>query len=159
MILRRLTLLGEQSKPRHIVGRAVADASRARLGTTGALLFAGTFLLLAIPLATQVSLAETFLGLRVRLAGFWSRFNVSWVRSRDRKTKERLRRNVVSKHLEKARREGISLEEVPFAAEDPPFLREVPGPGKFSLTKTVSPGKKAETAAASPPKKVDSQIG
>jgi len=68
-----------------------------------------------------------------------------------------LRKSVVSKHLEKARREGVSLDEVPFAAEDPPFLREVPGPGKFSLTKTTSPAKKAETAAASSGKKVDSQ--
>jgi S-DNA-T family DNA segregation ATPase FtsK/SpoIIIE len=157
LTLGRRTLFGEESEAGGIVGRAVAEASRARLGTTGALLLAGTLLLLAIPLATQVSLAETFLGLRVRLAGFWSRFNVSWVRRRDRKTKDRLRKTVVSKHLEKARREGVSLDEVPFAAEEPPFLREVPGPGKFSLTKTKSPAKKAETAAASSRKKGDSQ--
>jgi len=157
LTLGRRTLFGEESEAGGIVGRAVADTSRARLGTTGALLFAGTLLLLAIPLATQVSLAETFLGLRVRLAGFWGRFNVSWVRRRDRKTKDRLRKSVVSKHLEKARREGVSLDEVPFAAEEPPFLREVPGPGKFSLTKTTSPAKKAEPAAAPPRKKANSQ--
>jgi len=155
--LGRRTLFGEEAEVGGIVGRAVADASRARLGSTGAALLAGTLFLLAIPLATQVSLAETFLGLRVRLAGFWSRMNVSWVRRRDRRTKDRLRKSVVSKHLEKARREGVTLEEIPFAAEEPPFLREVPGPGKFSLTKTAPAGKRAEAAAAVPRKKPDSQ--
>jgi S-DNA-T family DNA segregation ATPase FtsK/SpoIIIE len=84
-----------------------------------------------------VSLAEVFLDLRVRLVGLWSRVNVGWVRRRDKKTKERLRRTVVAKHLEKARNESVSLDEVPFTSDEPrPTLREVPGPGKFSLTRT-----------------------
>ena len=89
-----------------------------------------------MPLSTQVSLADVLFGLRVRLAGLFSRFQLGWARTRDRRTKERLRRTVVTKHLEKAKREGISLEDVPFATDDsPPFLRELPGPGKFSITK------------------------
>jgi len=89
-----------------------------------------------VPLSTQVSLADVLFGLRVRLAGLFSRFQLGWARTRDRRTKERLRRTVVTKHLEKAKREGISLEDVPFATDDsPPFLRELPGPGKFSITK------------------------
>ncbi|HMF08156.1 MAG TPA: DNA translocase FtsK 4TM domain-containing protein, partial [Thermoanaerobaculia bacterium] len=101
--LGRRLLFGEEAEAGGIVGRAVADAARARLGTAGAVLLAGTMLLLAIPLATQVSLAEVFLGLRIRMAGLWSRFNIGWVRRRDQRTKERLRRTVVAKHLEKAR--------------------------------------------------------
>jgi DNA segregation ATPase FtsK/SpoIIIE, S-DNA-T family len=93
-------------------------------------------------------------GLRVKLAGLFSRFQLGWARTRDRRTKERLRRTVVAKHLEKAKREGISLEDVPFAADDsPPFLRELPGPGKFSITKkTVAPARPL-AGAPPPPKK------
>jgi S-DNA-T family DNA segregation ATPase FtsK/SpoIIIE len=157
LVFGRRMFFGEESEAGGIVGRAIAETSRGRLGTTGAVLLAGTMLLMAIPLATQVSLAEVLFGLRVRLAGWWSRVNVGWVRSRDQRTKERLRRTVVAKHLEKAKRDGITLEEVPFALEEPPFLREVPGPGRFSLTKRTSP---ARQPAASPPavkKKTDSQ--
>jgi S-DNA-T family DNA segregation ATPase FtsK/SpoIIIE len=140
LALGRRLLFGEDAEAGGIVGRAVAQAARGRLGTAGAVLLGVTCLLLAIPLATQVSLGDVFLGLRVRLVGFWSRVNVGWVRRRDKKTKERLRRTVVAKHLEKARHEGVSLDEVPFTAEEPrAVLREVPGPGKFSLTRAAPP--------------------
>jgi DNA segregation ATPase FtsK/SpoIIIE, S-DNA-T family len=140
LALGRRIFFGEEAEAGGIVGRAVAQAARGRLGTAGAVLLAATALLLAIPLATQVSLGDVFLGLRVRLIGLWSRWNVGWVRRRDQKTKERLRRTVVAKHLEKARQEGVTLDEVPFTAEEPrPALREVPGPGKFSLTRASSP--------------------
>src|SRR5262249_48817143 len=62
--------------------------------------------------------------------------------------KEGLRRSVVAKHLERARNEGVTLDEVPFTADEPqPVLREVPGPGKFSLTRSAAP------APTAPPKK------
>ena len=78
-------------------------------------------------------------GVRVRLVALLSRFRLGWARNRDRRTKERLRRTVVAKHLEKARKDPISLEDVPFAGDDPPpFLAEVPGPGKFAIRKTVA---------------------
>jgi S-DNA-T family DNA segregation ATPase FtsK/SpoIIIE len=143
----RRALAGEEAESGGIVGRAVSEAARARLGTTGAVLLVITLVLIAVPLATQVSLADVFFGLRVRLVGLLSRFRLGWARTRDRRTKERLRRTVVAKHLEKARKDGISLEDVPFAAEDePPFLAEVPGPGKFSITKkTVAPARPAAT--------------
>jgi S-DNA-T family DNA segregation ATPase FtsK/SpoIIIE len=146
----RRALAGEEAEAGGIVGRAVSDFARTRLGTTGAVLLVITLIVIAVPLATQVSLADVFFGLRVRLVGLLSRFRLGWARTRDRRTKERLRRTVVSKHLEKARKEGISLEDVPFAADDaPPFLTEVPGPGKFSITKkTVVPPR---PAAAPPP--------
>lgn len=146
--LGRRTLFGEEMEGGGVVGRAVAEAARARLGTAGAVLLAVALVLLSVPLATQVSLAEVFLGLRVRFAALWSRVNIGWVRRRDRKMKERLRRTVVAKHLEKARREGMTLDEVPFAVEDAPLLlREVPGPGRFSITKkTLAPGKTSAPA-------------
>jgi S-DNA-T family DNA segregation ATPase FtsK/SpoIIIE len=141
----RRALAGEEAESGGIVGRAVSEAARARLGTTGAVLLVVTLILIAVPLATQVSLADVFFGLRVRSIGLLSRFRLGWARTRDRRTKERLRRTVVAKHLEKARKDGISLEDVPFAAEDPPpFLAEVPGPGKFSITrKTVAQARPA----------------
>ena len=48
---------------------------------------------------------------------------------------------MVAKHLEKARKDGVTLDEIPFATDDPaPVLRELPGPGKFSLTRTATSG-------------------
>jgi DNA segregation ATPase FtsK/SpoIIIE, S-DNA-T family len=150
----RRPLAGEDAEAGGIVGRAVSEAARSRLGTTGAVLLVATLILIAVPLSTQVSLADVLFGLRVKLAGLFSRFQLGWARTRDRRTKERLRRTVVAKHLEKAKREGISLEDVPFAADDsPPFLRELPGPGKFSFTKkTVAPAR-PPAGAPPPPKK------
>src|SRR5262249_52338945 len=105
----------------------------------------------AIPLSTQVSLAEVALALRMRFAGLSSRLMIGWARQRDRRTKERLRRTVVTKHLEKARKEGITLDEIPFTRDEgPPILREVPGPGRFSITKTKTAApREAGPAAAS----------
>jgi S-DNA-T family DNA segregation ATPase FtsK/SpoIIIE len=144
----RRPLAGEDAEAGGIVGRAVSEAARARLGTTGAVLLVITFLLIAIPLATQVSLADVFFGLRVKLVGLLSRFRLGWARSSDRRTRERLRRTVVTKHLEKARRDGVSLADVPFASDEPPFLKEVPGPGKFAIVKKVVAPPRAASAAA-----------
>jgi len=150
----RRPIAGEDAEAGGIVGRAVSEAARSRLGTTGAVLLVVTLILIAVPLATQVSLANVFFGLRVRLVALLSRFRLGWARSRDRRTKERLRRTVVAKHLEKAKSQGISLEDVPFAADDsPPFLRELPGPGKFSITKKAVEMPRPATAGAAPKKK------
>src|SRR5262249_47557975 len=138
-------------------------AARGSLGATGAILLFLTLLVLAIPLSTQVSLAEVALALRMRFAGLSSRLMVGWARQRDRRTKERLRRTVVTKHLEKARKEGIPRDEVPSTRDEgPPVLREVPGPGRFSITRTkiaVPREAPAPPAASAPParKKSDAQ--
>jgi DNA segregation ATPase FtsK/SpoIIIE, S-DNA-T family len=162
LVFGRRFLFGTEMETGGVVGRAVGEAMKARFGATGALLLALALALLAVPLATQVSLAEVFLGLRVRMVGLFGRITVAWVRRRDQRTKERLRRTVVAKHLEKSRREGITLEEVPFAPEEepPPFLAEKPGEGRFSLkrvTLAAPATKKVETPAAAPRKKPDPQ--
>ena len=150
----RRPLAGEEAESGGIVGRAVSEAARARLGTTGAVLLVVTFLLIAVPLSTQVSLADVFFGLRVKLVGLLSRFRLGWARQRDRRTKERLRRTVVTKHLEKAKRDGVSLADVPFASDDaPPFLKEVPGPGRFTIVKKVVAPTRSAAPSAPPPKK------
>ncbi|HKA35799.1 MAG TPA: DNA translocase FtsK 4TM domain-containing protein [Thermoanaerobaculia bacterium] len=145
LALGRLQMRGDEVEAGGVVGRALAEAVRSRLGTTGAVLLAAALLLIAIPLSTQLSLADVFSGLRIRFAGLWSRATVSWVRRRDKRTKERLKRAVVAKHLEKARREPVTLAEVPFVAEESlPTVREVPGPGGFSIRRTTA------AAAAAP---------
>ncbi len=139
LVLGKRQLYGESMDTGGLIGRALADAFRGRIGTAGAVLLAMTFVLLAVPLATQVSLADVFLKVRVRFAGLLGRLTVGWARHRDRRTKERLRRTVVSKHLERVKKDDVSLEDIPFAPEDaPPIVREVPGPGKFSIKKTTA---------------------
>ena len=147
----RRPLSGEDAEAGGVIGRAVAEVSRARLGTTGAVLLAGTLLLIAVPLATQVSLADVFLRMRLRFAGVWSRLIVGWARRRDKRTKERLRRTVVAKHLEKSRREPITLSEVPFVTDDIPLgLQEVPGEGRFSIKKATVRAPGSPPAASAP---------
>jgi S-DNA-T family DNA segregation ATPase FtsK/SpoIIIE len=59
---------------------------------------------------------------------------------------------VVAKHLEKARGQDISLDAIPFAEEDaPPIVRELPGPGRFSIHKTSAAPR--PTALPAPPRK------
>ena len=154
----RLRFRGDELEAGGLVGRAFADVFRGRIGTTGAVLCAVALVLLAVPLATQVSLGEVFLRLRVRFASLAGRLTVGWARHRDRRTKERLRRTVVSKHLEKVRKDDVSLEDIPFASDDaPPIVREVPGPGKFSIKKTAATPRPRPVAAAAPKKKPEPQ--
>ncbi|MGH9369376.1 MAG: DNA translocase FtsK [Thermoanaerobaculia bacterium] len=161
LLFGRRFLLGAEMETGGVVGRALGEAARARFGATGAVLLCLALTLLAVPLATQVSLSEVFLGLRVRLVGLAGRLTVRWARLRDQRTKERLRRTVVAKHLEKSRQEGIAFEAVPFAREEepPPFLSEKPGEGKFSLKKVTAapPPRKAAPPASAPKKKPDAQ--
>ncbi len=158
LILGRRRLYGEDMETGGLIGRACADAFRGRIGTTGAILLAVTLVLLAVPLATQVSLGDVFLKLRVHFASLAGRLTVGWARQRDRRTKERLRRTVVTKHLEKAKKEDVSFEDIPFAPEDaPPIVRAVPGPGKFSIKKTTAPAKPKPAAPAVPKKKPEPQ--
>ncbi len=158
LVLGRGRVRGDEMEMGGQIGRSLADAFRGRIGTTGAVLVALTLVLLAVPLATQVSLGDVFLRLRVRFAHVAGRLTVGWARHRDRRTKERLRRTVVSKHLEKVRKEGVSLEDIPFAPEDaPPIVREVPGPGKFSIRKTTAPARPKAAASSAPKKKPEPQ--
>ncbi|HWZ84552.1 MAG TPA: DNA translocase FtsK 4TM domain-containing protein [Thermoanaerobaculia bacterium] len=158
LALGKRRLHGEEMDTGGLVGRALADAFRGRIGTTGAVLVAITLVVLAVPLATQVSLGDVFLRLRVRFASLAGRLTVGWARHHDRRTKERLRRTVVTKHLEKVRKEDVSLEDIPFAPEDaPPIVREVPGPGKFSIKKTTAPARAKAAVPAAPKKKSEPQ--
>ena len=150
--LGRLQMRGDETDAGGVVGRAVAETVRSRLGTTGAVLLAAALLLIAIPLSTQLSLADIFSGIRTRFAGIWSRATVAWVRRRDKRTKERLKRRVVAKHIEKARREPVTLSEVPFVSEEAlPTVREIPGPGGFSIRKTTAAAAAAPAAPYSEP--------
>jgi DNA segregation ATPase FtsK/SpoIIIE, S-DNA-T family len=158
LALGRLRFRGDELEAGGLIGHSVGDVLRGRIGTTGAVLVAIALVLLAVPLATQVSLGDVFLRLRVRFASLAGRLTVGWVRHRDRRTKERLRRTVVTKHLEKVRRDDVSLDDIPFAPEDaPPIVREVPGPGKFSIKKTASLARVKAPAAAAPRKKPEPQ--
>jgi S-DNA-T family DNA segregation ATPase FtsK/SpoIIIE len=149
----RRFLFGTEMETGGVVGRALGEAAKARFGATGALLVFFALALLALPLAIQVSLAEVFLGVRVRMVSLLGRMTVRWVRRRDQRTKERLRRTVVAKHVEKSRRDGITLEDIPFAREEepPPFLAEKPGEGKFSLKKVQAAAPASRKSASPPP--------
>jgi DNA segregation ATPase FtsK/SpoIIIE, S-DNA-T family len=138
-----------------LIGRAVADFLKTRFNAAGAVLILVVLLLASVPLLTQISLGEVFFDFRVRLIGFWSRMRLTWTRQRDQKAKDRLKKAVIAKHLEKARASEPDVVSLP----DPglhaaaPLVVEAPGKGKFSIRK-VEPGgspKRASAAATPPP--------
>src|SRR5262249_26206048 len=88
---------------------------------------------------------------RVWFAGPRRRAPVAGDGRRDKRTKGGLKRRVVAKPLEKARREPVTLSEVPFVAEEGlPTVREMPGPGGFSIRRTTAPAAAVAQASAAP---------
>lgn len=143
-------LKGEPVESGGLLGTAIGGFVRARFNTAGSIILLSALVLLAIPLATQVSLSEALFLVRVRMIGIFGRFTLGFARRRERRMKERLRRTVVSKHIEKARHEEPSgLEAFPIrpeAAARPLQVRKLEGEGKFSIRKVEV----SDNAAARP---------
>ena len=137
---------GETIESGGLMGSAVASFARSRFNTAGATILLAALVLLSIPLSTQLSLSDAVLLLRVRLVAMFGRFSLGFSRRRERRMKDRLKRTVVLKHIEKSRQEedllDLPLKPAPAgpAAGPPLQIREVPGPGKFSIRKIEPAG-------------------
>jgi len=132
---------GETLDAGGLLGRGIADFTRARFNTAGSLILLSAIFLLSIPLSTQVSLGEALFHLRLKLIGLFGRFHLGFSRRRERRMKERLKRTVVMKHIEKSRQEEDSREERPPRGEierGPVKVRKVEGEGKFSIRKVAA---------------------
>ncbi len=144
---------GEPIEAGGLLGAGISGFIRSRFNTVGSLVLLSALLILAIPLATQLSLADAIFLARVKLIGLLGRFTLGFSRKRERRMKERLKRNVIVKHIEKSRHEGAALADFPFRPDPPkgpvaPLkVERVEGEGKFSIRRVASG---AGSPAASP---------
>ncbi len=141
LLLGAREIRGETIESGGLMGSAISSFARSRFNTAGATILLAALVLLSIPLSTQVSLSDAILLLRVKLVGLFGRFSLGISRRRERRLKDRLKRTVVLKHIEKSRQEEELLD-LPLAAPAvaaataaPLQIREVPGPGRFSIRK------------------------
>ncbi len=131
---------GETLHSGGLLGSGIAAFVRARFNTPGSIILLSAVFLLSIPLSTQVSLGEALFRLKLKSIAFFGRFRLGFNRRRERQMKERLKRIVVQKHIEKARKEEPAFDDVPFGEERGPVkVRKLEGEGKFSIRKVASP--------------------
>jgi S-DNA-T family DNA segregation ATPase FtsK/SpoIIIE len=138
---------GETLHSGGLLGSGIAAFVRARFNTPGSIILLSALFLLSIPLSTQVSLGEALFHLKLKSIALFGRFRLGFTRRRERQMKERLKRIVVQKHIEKARRED-PIDDVAFGEDRGPVkVRKVEGEGKFSIRKVAAPLPPAPTEA------------
>jgi len=143
---------GEALDSGGLLGSGIAGFVRARFNTAGSLIVLSALFVLSIPLSTQVSLGEALFHLKLKAIGVFGRFHLGFSRRRERRMKERLKRTVVMKHIEKSRLEEARFDERPLegdADRGPVKVRKVEGEGKFSIRKVSAPPAPASSPASS----------
>ena len=128
------------------VGDLVGSGLVAALNPPGAAILLSAALLIGILLATSLSLGAGLSGASLRLSGTWRGFVLERRRRRELAGRERERREVVKKHLERAKEEA---ERPPEKRPEPEAevvyipsvatlrVKEKAGPGKFSIRKAM----------------------
>ncbi|HET9796326.1 MAG TPA: DNA translocase FtsK 4TM domain-containing protein [Thermoanaerobaculia bacterium] len=130
---------GETLHSGGLLGSGIAGFVRARFNTPGSIILLSAVFLLSIPLSTQVSLGEALFHLKLRAIALFGRFRLGFTRRRERQMKERLKRIVVQKHIEKSRQEE-PVDDAAFGEERGPVkVRKLEGEGKFSIRKVAAP--------------------
>ncbi len=138
------------------VGDLVGSAFVAALNPPGAAILLSAAFLIGLLLATSLSLGEGLSGASLRLSGTWRGFVLERRRRRELAGRERERREVVKKHLERAKEEA---ERPPEKKPEPEAevvyipsvatlrVKEKAGPGKFSIRKATPDGPSARPVA------------
>ena len=136
------------------VGDVIGSFLVAGLNAPGAAILLVSLLLIGGLLATSVSLGDGAGRTALRLSGWWRGWRLDRQRRKEQSNKESLRREVVKKHLERAKEEAARPAEKvkPEPEGEVVFIpsvatlrvREKTGTGRFSIRKTV-------TGAGEPP--------
>jgi S-DNA-T family DNA segregation ATPase FtsK/SpoIIIE len=116
-------------RPGGYLGSALAGGLAEYLNRTGSIILILTLLFLAIILSTQFSFGRLFAAIGSMLADQWSAVLAGIRARRDEKEREKQRREVIRKHLEKQAREGKPAPAAA-AALDPPLRVSKPKPGR-----------------------------
>jgi DNA segregation ATPase FtsK/SpoIIIE, S-DNA-T family len=117
------------------IGSEIRSAVAANLNATGAGIALATIFVVGLLLATRISLAEIFLRLQEALSSLWRRIVLQWSRLTERRRKERMKTEVVRKHLDQVA--TVDPEKVTDSLETAPVVREIRGRGRFQIRKVT----------------------
>jgi S-DNA-T family DNA segregation ATPase FtsK/SpoIIIE len=143
-----------------LVGKLIAEFLARYLNRTGAFVFLGGAGMIGVALLLQSTLGDFLTRWWTRIRQGWQSSRLSWLRHHEKKSKEKARRRVMAKHLEReAARERVQeAEAVPVVQADikaeapapsPPMrVTERAGQGSFGMRRVRVPPK-----VAAPPKK------
>src|SRR2546430_759719 len=137
------------------LGTELNHAASANLNASGAAIVLVTAILVGLLLATRISLGALFLAMHRQLVDFGRALSLQWARFTERRRKERMKDNVLRKHIEKEA-PALRLVTEPAAHSDEeietPLIREVQGAGRFQIRKvTKADLRKAAEALAQQP--------
>jgi S-DNA-T family DNA segregation ATPase FtsK/SpoIIIE len=110
-------------RPGGYLGSALAGGLAEYLNRTGSIILILTLLFLAIILSTQFSFGRLFAAIGSMIADQWSAVLAGIRARRDEKEREKQRREVIKKHLDKQAREGRPAVAAASVAMDPPAAR------------------------------------
>jgi DNA segregation ATPase FtsK/SpoIIIE, S-DNA-T family len=124
------------------IGSEINGSITASLNKPGSAIVLVTALLVGLLLATRISLASIFLTLRELAARSVRALSLQWARFRERNRKERMKTEVIRKHLERAGKEEESGDETPSErearhADRGLLVRQVQGHGRFQIRKVT----------------------
>ncbi len=119
------------------VGSEIRDAVAANLNGVGASIALLTIFVVGLLLATRISLADIFLRVREALSALWRQVVLQWARLTERRRKERMKSEVVRKHLDQVPAAVSPLEAGEPLGTDAPVVREVRGRGRFQIRKVT----------------------
>ncbi len=124
------------------IGSEIDGSITASLNRPGTSIVLVTALLVGLLLATRISLASIFLALRELAARGLRALSLQWARFRERNRKERMKTEVVRKHLERAGQRREDEEDEPDEratrhADRGLMVRQVRGHGRFQIRKVT----------------------
>ncbi len=123
------------------IGSEIDGSIAGSLNTPGAAIVLVTALLVGILLATRISLASIFLGGRELALRAFRALSLQWARFRERNRKERMKTEVIKKHLERATQskdeESADEDLATRHADRGLMVRQVRGHGRFQIRKVT----------------------
>ncbi|MDX1583664.1 MAG: DNA translocase FtsK 4TM domain-containing protein, partial [Thermoanaerobaculia bacterium] len=119
------------------LGSEIRDGIAANLNAVGAGIILATLFVVGILLSTRISLAEIFVRLRELLGAAGRSIVLHWSRLTERRRKERMKTEVVRKHLDQVPDEADDSARPELSSDEAPVVREVRGRGKFQIRKVT----------------------
>ncbi|HSN68606.1 MAG TPA: DNA translocase FtsK 4TM domain-containing protein, partial [Thermoanaerobaculia bacterium] len=122
------------------IGSEIDGSITASLNKPGSAIVLVTALLVGLLLATRISLASIFLALRELAVRALRALSLQWARFRERNRKERMKTEVIRKHLERAEQKDEDDDESAAErrhADRGLLVRQVRGHGRFQIRKVT----------------------
>jgi S-DNA-T family DNA segregation ATPase FtsK/SpoIIIE len=163
LVLGRIAWRGVEIPVGGGLGAFLASSLEGAMGVAGALFVLLGLVVIGFTLLVQSTLGELLAAWRQRIVGGFEQMALGWSRRRERKHKDQARRRVLSKHLERSRKEREAVEpEAPAiggARVDLPLrVVERAGKGGFSVRRVSGEVPAVEGASEALPGKPQQEI-